>query len=153
MSGGALYNNLDFTFQVGSEDGTGKTKFICHYYKGCNDKQVKYEMKALLDFMNSFDFVHCKPNYDIVGCAFGDKDISVLENPGKEYALYINKGSSEGLFQLNLLAGKYQITYINPSDGKIIKTEDRETVKFGDLLLDAMLAYKEDIAILIKVKK
>jgi hypothetical protein len=152
MSGGALYDNLDFTFQVGNEDGNGKVEFLCHYYKGCNDKKVKYEMKALLNFMNSIDFVHTKPNYDIVACAFGDKNICVLENPGKEYAVYINGGSNEGIFQLNLLPGKYDITYINPSDGAIVKTEERTTAKFGDLLLDAMPAYKEDLAIVARVK-
>ncbi len=153
MSGGALYDNLDFTFQVGAEDGKGKTEFICHYYKGCNDPNVKYEMKALLEFMNSIDFVHLKPNYDIIGCSFGDKNIHVLENPGKEYAMYIHGGSNEGLFQLNVLPGKYVVNYINPSDGKIIKTEERESKKFGDILLDGMPAYKEDIAIVLKVKK
>jgi Cellulase (glycosyl hydrolase family 5) len=152
MSGGALYNNLDCTFQVAHEDGNGKQEFQGPLMTGCNDPKVKYELKALLDFMNSFDFVHTKPNYDVIACAFGDQDINVLENPGKEYAIYVNGGNSLGIFQLNILAGKYEVTYINPSDGKVLKVEEKESVKMGDVLL-YMPEYKEDIAIILRIKK
>jgi hypothetical protein len=51
------------------------------------------------------------------------------------------------------LPGKYDVTYINPSDGKIIKTEERESKSFGDILLDGMPPYIEDIAIVLRLKK
>jgi Cellulase (glycosyl hydrolase family 5) len=152
MSGGALYDNLDCSFEVGHEDGNAKVVFEGTLLSGCNDPKVKYELKALLDFMNSIDFVHAKPNYDVIACSFGDKDISVLENPGKEYAIYVNKGDNLGIFQLNILAGKYEVTYINPSDGKVLKVEEKESIKMGDVLL-YMPEYKEDIAIILRIKK
>ena len=152
LSGGALYNNLDCSFEVGYEDGTANVVFDGTLISGCNDPKVKYELKALLVFMNSIDFVHMRPNYDVIACAFGDKDISVLENPGKEYAIYVNKGNNLGIFQLNIAPGTYTVTYINPSDGKVMRTETATSKDLGDVLL-YMPDYKEDIAIVLRVNK
>jgi hypothetical protein len=149
MSGGALYNNLDFTFEVGSEDGSGGINFLCNGYNGCNDKGVKYEMAALLKFMNSFDFANTRPNYNVVTCAFGDQNFCVLENPGKEYVLYIYGGTNKGAIQLGLVAGKYDLFWINPSDGKILERTEIETDKSGGLQLNAP-AYNEDITLLLR---
>ncbi len=149
LSGGALYDNLDYTFKVGAEDGEGRTDFVCNWYHACNDPKTKFEMAALLKFMNSFDFVNCRPNYNVIGCAWGDQNFCVLENPGKEYAIYIYGGSNTNSVDLNIVAGKYDIIWVNPSDGKIIKRTEQESEKRGEFRL-APPDYNEDIAVLLR---
>jgi hypothetical protein len=151
MSGGGLYNNLDFTFEVGHEDGSGEIEFLCDGYMGCNDKTVKYQMAALLKFMNSFDFVDCRPNYNVISVAFGDKNFCVMENPGKEYAIYTYEDTNQGSIQLILVPGKYDLTWINPSDGKAIKQEEVETNDGGGIRINAP-SFKEDIAFVLRSK-
>ena len=151
MSGGALYDNLDFTFEVGSEDGNGGTEFTCSGYNGCNDKNVKYELAALLGFMNSFDFASCRPNNDIVTCAFGDQNFCVLENPGKEYAIYIYGDTNTGTIQLGIEPGRYEVTWINPSEGKIIEQDEKKTNTQGGLQLMSP-DYVDDIALLLRAQ-
>jgi hypothetical protein len=148
LNGGGLYNHLDFSFQVGHEDGSGGTDFTCLGYNASTNKQTKFEMKALLDFVNSFDFVHTRPNKNVIAVTFGDRDISVLENPGKEYAIYVAGGSNTGML-LQLVAGKYKARWINPADNGIIKEEEITTKENGEIRL-VEPAYKEDIALLLK---
>ncbi|MEL6650720.1 MAG: hypothetical protein AAFQ87_07960 [Bacteroidota bacterium] len=54
MNGGSLYNVLDFTYQLGDEDGHGSTHFSSGHsaYLGCTDHDVKYQMAKLFRFWN-----------------------------------------------------------------------------------------------------
>ncbi|MEM9527516.1 MAG: hypothetical protein AAGA31_12950, partial [Bacteroidota bacterium] len=63
MCGGALYNNLDFTFQTGFEDGTGSTYFTCgaNAYYGCTNQNTKHELASLLRFWHDLDFINMQP--------------------------------------------------------------------------------------------
>lgn len=150
MSGGALYNNLDFTFQTGAEDGSGGTTFNCNGYNACSDSKVKYEMAALLKFMNKFDFAHCKPNYNIISCAWGDQNFCAMENPGKEYVIYIYGGTNKGALQLTLVPGKYMVTWVNPSDGIVIESSEIKTFDNGGLLIPTYPEYSEDLTLMLK---
>ena len=50
MSGGGLYNNLDYTFHHdGAEDGTFDPVFPS-WYKGCGDPRIKKHLAVLQDF-------------------------------------------------------------------------------------------------------
>lgn len=151
LSGGALYDNLDFTFQVGHEDGSGSTEFSCLGYNGCSDPQVKFQMKALLDFLNALDFVHMRPNENVIAVTFGDRDICVLENPGKEYAIYVSGGSNTGML-LQLRPGKYEATWIRPSDNSVIKKETINTKATGEVRVQEP-PYQEDIALVLRAIK
>jgi hypothetical protein len=152
LSGGALYNNLDFTFEVGNETGNGGFEFLCNGYNGCTDTIVKYEMAALLRFMNSIDFIHCKPNYNVISCAWGDQNFCVLENPGKQYAVYIYGGTNKGAISLALAKGTYDVLWINPSDGKIIERYEKETSVEGGLYFEKYPVYNEDIVLYLGAK-
>ncbi len=150
MSGGALYDNLDFTFETGAEDGSGGIEFVCNSYNGCNDKKVKFEMAALLRFMNSIDFVNMQPDDNLVTCAWGDQNFCSLENRGKEYAIYIYGGSNSGAFGIAVVPGKYKMLWINPSDAKLIKQEERKTATDGSIWIDTYPSYEEDLALVLQ---
>ncbi len=146
MSGGALYNNLDFTFQTGYEDGTGKGEFSCEWYNGSGDLRTRNELKVLVSFFNSIDFIKMKPARELLTVYFGDKDIYLLANDGKQYAVYIVGGKNTG-YRLNIPFGNYRVEYIDPVTGIKILEEVIHN-ESGELRLDGP-DYSEDIAIRI----
>jgi len=150
FSGGALYNNLDFTFQAGAEDGTGSTSFVCDWYNGCTDPSVKHQMKALSDFMNSFDFIHSRPVFsptkNLVTLIFGNEQVYALEAPG-QYAFYIT-GDSGNYISLSIKPGKYEARWIEPETGETISKIVAETDKNGHIKLIEP-KYTEDVALML----
>jgi DNA-dependent RNA polymerase auxiliary subunit epsilon len=146
MSGGALYNNLDFTFQVGHEDGSGKAEFSCDGYNGSGDPRTRNEISILASFFRTIDFVHMRPAPEIFVVYYGDKDLFALANDGKQYAIYV-EGGKNSYYRLNIPFGKYKVEYIDPVSGKKILEEVLEHSK-GDFRLDGP-DYKEDLAIRI----
>lgn len=146
MSGGALYNNLDFTFQVGHEDGTGKPEFSCDAYKGSGDPRVRNEISILALFFKSIDFVHMRPAPEIFVVYYGDRDLYALANDGKQYAIYV-EGGKNSWYRLNIPFGKYKVEYIDPVSGKKILEEVLDHTK-GDFRLDGP-DYEDDLAIRI----
>lgn len=149
LSGGALYNNLDFTYQVGAEDGSGTTEFNCVYYNGCTDPDIKHQMKVLLDFMNSIDFVNMKPSPESLAVYFGDQDICCLANPGMQYAIYI-AGGKPGNIMLNIENGEYLLNWIRPVDGKVIQSDFIEVTN-RSIRVDKP-EYETDLALRIVIK-
>jgi hypothetical protein len=146
MSGGALYNNLDFTFQVGHEDGTGRTEFSCDAYKGSGDLRVRSEISVLASFFKTIDFVHLRPAPEIFVVYYGDRDLYALANDGKQYAIYVD-GGKNSWYRINIPFGKYKVEYIDPVTGRKILEEVLEHSK-GDFRLDGP-DYEDDLAIRI----
>lgn len=146
MSGGALYNNLDFTFQAGHEDGSGKAEFSCDGYKGSGDPRVRSEIASLASFFKTIDFVHMRPSNDIFIVYYGDRDLYALGNPGKQYAIYA-VGGKNSWYRLNIPRGKYMVEYIEPATGRLILREIMEHIA-GELRLDGP-DYEDDLAIRI----
>jgi len=150
MCGGALYNNLDFTFQVGHEDGSGRVEFSCDAYKGSGDPRVRTEVSILASFFKTIDFVHMKPAPDLFTVYYGDKDMYALANPGVQYAIYV-VGGNNSWYRLNIPFGKYKVEYIDPSTGIKILEQVLEHSK-GDFRLDGP-DYESDLAIRINRMK
>jgi len=148
MCGGALYNNLDFTFQVGHEDGSGKVEFACDGYSGCGDARVRSEIGVLASFFNSIDFVKMQPAPEIFVVYFGDKNLYALANPGKQYAIYVESGENSW-YRLQIPFGTYNVEYIDPITGFKIR-EDQIEHSEGDLRLDGP-DYHFDLAIRINL--
>jgi hypothetical protein len=75
-----------------------------------------------------------------------DNLIRVLSEPGRQYAIYIEKGCPEKI-KFNLPAGNYKSEWVSTGDGKVIKTEQL-THSGGDLILSCP-EFREDIALKI----
>lgn len=150
FSGGALYNNLDFTYQVGAEDGSGSTEFICEGYSGCTDPKVKYQLANLLKFINSINFIKMKPNFDAVALNYGDENIYPLVWEGIEYAVYF-EGGKKAKIKINVSEGTWDVKWINPSDLKIIIEERKE---LNSTLLELIgPEYSKDLLLFVKATK
>jgi len=146
FSGGALYNNLDYTYQVGAEDGTRIAEFSCEYYVGCGNPDIKFQMRYLLDFMNRLNFIKMKPDRNVLVIDAFEQDIWPLVWEGRQYAFYIEKGH-QLLLRLLVPPGWYEAEWYDPKTGQIVKTEKVKRTEF-DLRLQSPV-YVTDIALLV----
>jgi hypothetical protein len=87
MAGGGLFNNLDYSFTADHESGT----FVYPATQpGGGNPVYRAQLKALKDFIHSFEFVKMKPDGSFIkkGVPSGTTSRGLTE-PGKSYAVYI----------------------------------------------------------------
>lgn len=148
LSGGALYNNLDYTFAVGYEDGT----FEHPDQPGSSTQALRPQLGILKRFIDGFDFVQMSPSMDVI--AEGDrlKAFALIE-VGKQYAVYICQLDTEGLserqtnLKLDLPQGTYAIEWVNTHTGDVIQG-DSLSHGGGDAILTSP-KFIEDVALRI----
>lgn len=114
LAGGALYNNLDFSFTVGSEDGScpidGKTP-------GWGHAQYRKQLKIMKNFVEGFDFIKMKPyNFILQANKHEFLPFQVLAEHGKQYAIYLEKAVGNSIL-LNIPNGKYLLEWLSPVTG------------------------------------
>jgi hypothetical protein len=151
LAGGGLYNNLDYSFVAGHEDGT----FVYPAKQpGGGNPAFRRQMRVLRDFIHGFDLVHMKP---LPGAAPAAKGFAsrVLAQPDRAYAVYLNRpvdpkeraasADPTAVVELELPAGTYAATWLNPLDGR---TEKRETRRHrGGVLSLESPKFPDDIAL------
>jgi len=147
LAGGAIYNNLDYSFTVGEEDGTHPIDSVT---PGWSHPEYRKQMKILKDFIESFDFIRMKPDNSILKVTTGRlSGFQVLAETGKQYGIYLI-GGSESEITLELPDGEYITEWINLLTG----TKDRGQnliAKNGSASLICP-DFKEDIALKILKK-
>ncbi len=141
LAGGAVYNNLDYSFFVGYEDGT-----LDNDAPGFGSQALRDQLAFLKEFMEGFDFIRLKPARHLVRLAPGTVP-QILANEGKEYAVYLYGGSQCDL-QLYLPPGRYKATWLNPVRFMIEKTG--EFTHGGEVKTLPSPVYDGDIALKIK---
>jgi hypothetical protein len=120
LAGGGLYNNLDYSFAVGHEDGTFKYP---PKSPGGGNAGFRAQMKVLKDFLHDFDFVKLKPDETSLKGGLPAKGRArVLSEPGTQYAIYFFGGKSAKPM-LELPSGKYDAEWISPTTGQVLKKE------------------------------
>ena len=118
LSGGALFNNLDYSFTVGHEDGTAKINA-----PGSGGPVLHKQLEILKDFINSFDFIKMKPDNSVIKGGIPDKATArALVQKGHAYAIYIN-GGNEAKLIVGLPKGNYRAEWMNTKTGKIDKAD------------------------------
>jgi hypothetical protein len=130
LAGGGLFNHLDYSFVVGHEDGSfdypPKTP-------GGGNRKFRGQMKALSNFIHSFNFVRLKPDEEVVKGGVPPKGrVRVLSEPGEQYAIYVAGGPGITL-SLALPTGLYQVEWFDPLRGiyltnHLVKTMEPLTV-------------------------
>jgi hypothetical protein len=140
LAGGGIYNNLDYSFFVGYEDGT-----LVNDAPGFGSASLRDQLSFLKDFMEGFDFIRLKPSGHIVRLAPGTVP-QVLANEGKEYAIYLYGGTQCHL-QLYLPPGSYEATWWNTVSFDTEKTEAFEHT--GEVRTFVSPKYDGDIALKI----
>jgi hypothetical protein len=140
LNGGALYNNLDYSFAAGNEDGSFQYPPT---QPGGGSAALRNQLRSLKDFMEGFDFLKMKPDSTI--STIEDKRAYVLAEEGKQYAIYVF-GKGPHAFQVSIPAGSYTVEYMNPLTG--IFEDKQEVVSDGKLDLNSP-EFPEDVAVKI----
>ncbi|HEY0455060.1 MAG TPA: cellulase family glycosylhydrolase [Verrucomicrobiae bacterium] len=145
LAGGGLYNNLDYSFVAGHEQGDFA------YPKnqpGGGSPAFRKSLLALQQFMNGFNFVKMQPDGKVIRGGLAEKAKAyVLSEAGKQYAIYIFGGESARLV-LELPEGNYNVEWISPITGTVLKKEKLKH-KGGEASLESP-AYNPDIALRIR---
>ena len=145
LAGGGLYNNLDYSFAVGHEDGTYKYP---DKTPGGGNTGFRSQIQVLKKFLDGFDYIRMKPDQDLVKGGLPAKGRArVLSEPGKQYAAYFFDGLSAKPL-LALPAGEYTVEWLSPITGKVLQSE-AVTAKGMPVEL-ASPKYDPDIALRIK---
>lgn len=115
LSGGGLFNNLDYSFTTDNEDGTFQYPAA---QPGGGSVAYRKQLGYLKKFIESLDFVTMKPDTTFYSSGLtGKNKITVLAEPGKQYAIYWMGGKQVNL-ELNLPAGNYSLEWMDPMTGK-----------------------------------
>ena len=121
LSGGGLYNNLDYSFTAGHEDGTFAYPPT---QPGGGNPGFRKQIAVLKRFIESFDFAKMKPAREIVKSGpDASARVQVLAEPGKQYAIYIKgAGGKEPSAHKNAVLadippGNYRGAWINVRTG------------------------------------
>ena len=144
LAGGAVFDHLDYSFTVGHENGSFALPLK---QPGGGSPALRRQLKVLKDFIHSFDFIRLKPNnYLFKGGIPAGATARALAEPGKAYAIYVRGGTQANL-KLDLLAGTYEVAWLNPRTGSLDK---KETLNHrGGSVTVASPDYEEDIALRI----
>jgi hypothetical protein len=147
MAGGAVYDNLDYSFTVGHEDGTADPQV-----PGGGGPVLHRQLQILHEFMRSLDFVHMSPDNSVLQVAPVGEDAAevtarALVQPGKSYAVYL-RGGSQARLALELPAGKYRAEWVNTKTGQVDGQEQFQHAGGARELVSP--AYEADIALRVQ---
>eukprot|EP01006_Ploeotia_vitrea_P053516 TRINITY_DN67796_c4_g4_i8.p1 TRINITY_DN67796_c4_g4~~TRINITY_DN67796_c4_g4_i8.p1 ORF type:complete len:486 (+),score=21.64 TRINITY_DN67796_c4_g4_i8:45-1502(+) len=165
LNGGGAYNNIDYSFQVGYEDGTGTPTFTGGY-KGSGGPELRKQIAQCRKFFNQLDIVNMRP-------AYGDKLVASMEPSvglnhsasyhlqGKQFAVYLGQSNVyyhttqrewQVTLQLNIPAWptKYHIQWINATNGAILNSDAITTVKSGPTTVKSPV-WKFDVLLLLSL--
>jgi hypothetical protein len=87
LAGGALYNNLDYSFAAGYEDGT----FVSERPQpGGGSAALRRQLKILSDFIHGFDVVRMRPDNGVIRGGVPETGTArALVEPGRAMAVYV----------------------------------------------------------------
>jgi hypothetical protein len=115
LSGGALFNHLDYSFTADNEDGS----FIIEKGQpGGGGKTIRNQLRILAEFMQSLNYINMKPLSNEMVRLSGEGNTSVrgLVEKGNVFALYLSENDTTiagSLIEINLPAGSYNITWFD----------------------------------------
>ena len=140
LSGGGLFNNLDYSFYVGSENGLGNYKS-----PGGGSKVLRKQLKILNDFLHGFALEELRPAPSVVFESAGLIPNVLSDNKGS-FAIYLQSvGTDTSTLRLKTANGNYEVRQLNThtsilSEATTVTTEDgilsiEVTIPEGELAL------------------
>jgi hypothetical protein len=155
LAGGALYNNLDYSFTPKTPDGS----MTDYKSPGGGSRELRVQLGILKTFLEGFDFVHMQPDDKVVVNVSDKLSVHVLSQPGKAYAAYLHvplpnkpkdlasllRDDVEATLRLALSEGSYTVTWFDPKTGKTI--ESRQIKHAGGELTLNTPRFENDLAL------
>jgi hypothetical protein len=112
LSGGSAFDNLDYSFSAGHEDG----KDTEPNGPGGGSPALRHQLRILKEFLESFSLVELKPDMHTVTHAAGVYT-RTLSIPGREYGMYFD-GDGPLDVTLDLPARKYAGAWVDTKTGR-----------------------------------
>ncbi|HZR20084.1 MAG TPA: hypothetical protein VFE51_22565 [Verrucomicrobiae bacterium] len=161
VAGGGLFNNLDYSFTAGRENGT----FIFpENQPGCGSAGLRRQYGYLKHLLEGFDFIHMRPDNEAVQAELPKAaSVRALGKPGQQYLVYIRTGlgdwkkamerkaafnAGEVSLKLELAKGAFAAEWLDTK-----KCASVERVAFehnGGWRTLAVPAFEEDIALTVR---
>ncbi len=117
LAGGALYNNLDYSFTVGHEKGTFEYPST---QPGGGSKALRSQLRFLKEFIDKFEVIPMAPDSTLVSRLPDSVGVHVLAEPGRQYAAYIfGKGLTH--LSMELPEGEYDAEWLDPVTGRYVR--------------------------------
>ncbi|GAB3181955.1 hypothetical protein [Telluribacter humicola] len=143
MAGGGLFNQLDYSYSVGSEDGQDTS----YEAPGGGSPALRAQFKILRNFLEGLNLIPLRPDLLVVKAAPGSTTYS-LSDGRSQWVIYLEQLSVKGYpLTLNLPKGTYQAEWTDVVSGKKLLTT---TVTDGVL---AVPESSRDKVVVIKSKK
>jgi hypothetical protein len=160
FAGGGLYNNLDYSFAAGFEDGTFAYPAT---QPGGGNTAFRKQLRVLANFINGLDFIRLKPDDSVIvsGVPAGGS-ARALVDAGHTYAIYLRRrivtdaasdtdrtepAANEPL-AIELPGGSYTAQWVDTLTGRVLERDEFEH-REGAKSLDVP-EYEEDIALRIR---
>jgi MYXO-CTERM domain-containing protein len=117
LAGGAIFDNLDYSFTADNESGDFKPTTS----PGGGSVALRTQLGTLKRFMEQFDFVRMKPDASVIKSGAPNPSY-VLAEAGRQYAMYLQGGTQANL-TLDLPAETYTLQWVDPKSGTLAKSE------------------------------
>lgn len=129
LAGGALYNNLDYSFTPDHPDGT-----LSDYKSpGGGSPALRKQLGILKRFLEDFDFLKMRPDADVVKSVAPELAVQALVEPGKQYGVYLHvplpkkpkamsdhiRDGIEAELTVALPKGRYRAEWLDTKTGEI----------------------------------
>ncbi len=147
LAGGALYNNLDYSFTVEHPDGN----FLGHDAPGGGSPRLRRELTVLKDFLDGFAFVRMAPDQSVIkGGIPAGATVRALVERGRQYAVYI-KGGTRADLRLELPAGLYAVEWVGTLKGDVVGSEKLDHP--GGVAVLRSPKYERDMALRVRTSR
>jgi len=155
VAGGGLFNNLDYSFVAGREDGS----FVYPASQpGSGSPELRRQYGFLSRLLNGFNFVRMHPDNSVISTELpAGVTARALVFPGKEYLIYIRSGlggkkperkrnfsAGELKLRLNFPAGNYRAEWFDPKSGARLAGLKTGPAELG------VPAFAEDIVLTVR---
>ena len=158
LAGGAIYNNLDYSFTPGHPDGT----LLDYSSPGGGSPALRRQLRILKDFLEGFEFVRMRPEQGVIAKVEPEGQnlsVRVLAERGKAYAAYVHvplpkkpqdlakhrRKDVQATLSLELPAGDFAVEWVDTKSGRVANAATLE--HDGGIAELASPPFDDDIAL------
>jgi hypothetical protein len=150
-AGGGLYNNLDYSFFTGHEDGSF---VVAEGQPGGGGKSLRSQLSLLKHTIDSLPFLTMKPRPDwVIQIPTDSTTVRILSDEAGNSLVYLNSrqqgdSASARVYTISLPAGSYTGYWLNPVTGDrinidlVLKDDGRAEMKTP--------VYTEDMVLVVR---
>ena len=117
LSGGGIFDHLDYSFSVGHEDGSDLER----NGPGGGSPGLRKRLRVLSEFLRGLPLVEMSPDFSLVKHAGGVVTHALSSSKG-EYAMYVD-GSGPTEMVLSLPVGEYELSWVDVAGAGMSGTE------------------------------